>query len=185
MALSVKLYRVVGKGKDRRYIPIDLERRGRRSKVDVTVRSTAVRVEIRIRWDGFQSSSRSHAAQAATLDAVGSGVAAEQDGDPNRKRVTDEVRKFLGKKSLVKEPKTVTTFTERLGYFLDWCERNRTKHLDQLTQGDGLLPYVSFLRQRKTTRDTLLEPLCAYNIFQTCNTFLRANGILFAGEILS
>ena len=24
MALSVKLYRVVGKGKDRRYVPIDL-----------------------------------------------------------------------------------------------------------------------------------------------------------------
>jgi hypothetical protein len=36
MALSVKLYRVVGKGKDRRYIPIDLGRRGRRSKEEVT-----------------------------------------------------------------------------------------------------------------------------------------------------
>ncbi len=33
MALSVKLYRVVGKGKDRRYIPIDL---GRRSKEEIT-----------------------------------------------------------------------------------------------------------------------------------------------------
>jgi hypothetical protein len=28
MALSVKWYRVVGKGKDRRYVPIDLGRRG-------------------------------------------------------------------------------------------------------------------------------------------------------------
>jgi hypothetical protein len=36
MALSVKLYRVVGKGKDRRYVPIDLGRRGRRSKEEVT-----------------------------------------------------------------------------------------------------------------------------------------------------
>ncbi len=36
MALSVKLYRVVGKGKDRRYIPIDLGRRGRRPKEDFT-----------------------------------------------------------------------------------------------------------------------------------------------------
>jgi hypothetical protein len=36
MALSVKLYGVVGKGKDRRYIPIDLGRRGRRSKEEVT-----------------------------------------------------------------------------------------------------------------------------------------------------
>jgi hypothetical protein len=36
MALSVKLYRVVGKGKDRRYVPIDLGRRGRRSKEEAT-----------------------------------------------------------------------------------------------------------------------------------------------------
>ncbi len=36
MALSVKLHRLVGKGKDRRYVPIDLGRRGWRSKEDVT-----------------------------------------------------------------------------------------------------------------------------------------------------
>ena len=36
MALSVKLYRVVGRGKDRRYVAIDLKRRGRRSEEDVT-----------------------------------------------------------------------------------------------------------------------------------------------------
>ena len=76
------------------------------------------------------------------------------------------------------------TYTERLGYFLDWCEPSGIKHLDQVTHGDDLLPYVSFLRQRKTTRDTLFEPRYVYNIFQTCNTFLRANAILFAGEIL-
>ncbi|HMJ20754.1 MAG TPA: hypothetical protein VK513_02560 [Terriglobales bacterium] len=35
MALSVKLYRVVGKGKDRRYISIDLGRRSRLSKEEV------------------------------------------------------------------------------------------------------------------------------------------------------
>jgi hypothetical protein len=65
MALSVKLYRVVGKGKDRRYIPIDLARRGRRSKEYVTGSVLpAVRVEIRIRGSGFQGSGRSHAEQA-------------------------------------------------------------------------------------------------------------------------
>jgi hypothetical protein len=53
----------------------------------------------------------------ATLDAVGSGVAVKQDGARNRKGVTDEVKKFLGKKSLLKDPKTVKTYTERLGYF--------------------------------------------------------------------
>ena len=120
----------------------------------------------------------------ATLDAVGSGVSIKQDGDPNRKRVVDEVKKFLAKKSLLKDPKTVKAYTERLGYFLDWCERSGIKYLDQLTLGDDLLPYVSFLRQRKTAKDTLFEARYVYNIFQTCNTFLRANAILFAGEIL-
>jgi integrase len=185
MALSVKLYRVVGKGKDRRYVAIDLERRGRRSKEDVTgpfylrygVKYESVGMDFKTAVEAMQR-------RQATLDAVGSGVAVKQDGEPNRKRVTDEVKKFLAKKSLIKDPKTVKTYTERLGYFLDWCERNGIKHLDQLTQGDDLLPYVSFLRQRKTTGDTLFEPRYVYNIFQTCNTFLRANGILFAGEIL-
>lgn len=32
MALSVKLYRVVGKGKGRRSVAIDVERRGRRAQ---------------------------------------------------------------------------------------------------------------------------------------------------------
>jgi hypothetical protein len=71
-----------------------------------------------------------------------------------------------------------------LGYFLDWCECSGIKHLDQLTDGDDLLPYVSFLRQRQTTRDALFEPHYVYNIFRTCTTFLRSNAILFAGEIL-
>jgi hypothetical protein len=30
----------------------------------------------------------------------------------------------------------------------------------------------------------VFEPRYVYNLFQTCNTFLRANAILFAGEIL-
>jgi hypothetical protein len=66
MALSVKLYRVVGKGKDRRYVAIDLERRGRRSKEDVTGPFyLRYGVKIRIRWHGFQSVGRSHTAQAS------------------------------------------------------------------------------------------------------------------------
>ncbi|MGC1648225.1 MAG: hypothetical protein WA741_20575 [Candidatus Sulfotelmatobacter sp.] len=156
MALSVKLYRVVGKGKDRRYVPIDLERRGRRSKEDVTgpfylrygVKYESVGMDFKAAVEAMQR-------RQATLEAVVSGVAVKQDGDPNRKRVVDEVKKFLGKKSLLKDPKTVKAYTERMEYFLDWCERSGIRHLDQLTGGDDLLPYVSFLRQRKTTRDTL------------------------------
>ena len=39
------------------------------------------------------------------------------------------------------------------------------------------------MSKRILLTDTLFEPRYVYNIFQTCNTFLRANGILFAGEI--
>jgi hypothetical protein len=63
MALSVKLYRVVGKVKDRRYVPIGLGRRGRRSKEESHGSVLpALWGEIRIGWNGFQSSGRSHAA---------------------------------------------------------------------------------------------------------------------------
>ena len=159
MSLSVKLYRVVGKGKDRRYVPIDLGRRGRRSKEDVTG-PFYLRYGVKYESVGMDKSAvEAMQRRQAALDAVGSGVAVKQDGDPNRKRVVDEVKKFLAKKSLLKDPKTVKTYTERLGYFLDWCERGRIKHLDQLTQGDDLLPYVSFLRQRTTTRTLCLNPV--------------------------
>jgi hypothetical protein len=135
MALSVKLYRVVGKGKDRRYVPIDLGRRGRRSKEDVTG-PFYLRYGVKYESVGmdFKTSVEAMLRRQATLDAVGSGVAVKQDRDPNRKRVVDEVKKFLAKKSLLKDPKTVKAYTERLGYFLDWCERSGIKWLDQLTQ---------------------------------------------------
>jgi len=90
------------------------------------------------------------------------------------------LRNSFAKKSVLKDPKTVKAYTERLGYFLNWCERGGIKRLDPLTDGNDLLPYVSFLRQRKTTGNTLFEPRYVCNIFQTCSTFLRANAILFA-----
>ena len=76
MALSVKLYRVVGKGKDRRYIPIDLERRGRRSKEDVTG-PFYLRYGVKYESVGmdFKASVEAMQRRQATLDAVGSGVA--------------------------------------------------------------------------------------------------------------
>jgi hypothetical protein len=107
----------------------------------------------------FKAAVEAMQSREATLDAVGSGVAVKPDGDPNRKRVADEVKKFLAKKALLKDPKTVKAYTERLGNFLAWSERSGIKHLDQLTQGVDLLPYASFLRQRKTTRDTLFGPV--------------------------
>ena len=83
-----------------------------------------------ITWFGGKSRLAAQIIRYFPSDAVGSGVAVKQDGDSNRKRVTDEVKKFLAKKSLLKDPKTVKSYTERLGYFLDWCERSGIRHLD-------------------------------------------------------
>jgi hypothetical protein len=109
---------VVGKGKDRRYVAIDLERWGRRSKEDVTgpfyLRYGAKYESV---GSDFKAAVEAMQRRQATLDAVGCGVAVKPDGDPNSKPVTDEVKKFLGKKSLLKDPKTVKTYTERLDYF--------------------------------------------------------------------
>src|SRR5580704_10045523 len=118
MALSVKLYGVVGKGKDRRYVPIDLGRRGRRSKEEVTG-PFYLRYGLKYESVGmdFEAAVEAMQRRQATLDAVGSGVAVKQDVDHNRKWIVDEVKKFLGKKSLLKDPKTVKAYTERLGYF--------------------------------------------------------------------
>jgi hypothetical protein len=81
MALPVKLYRVVGKGKDRRYIPIDLARRGRRSKEDVTG-PFYLRYGLKYESVGpdFKAAVEAMQSRQATLDAVGSGVAVKPDG---------------------------------------------------------------------------------------------------------
>lgn len=106
--MSVKLYRVVGKGKDRRYVPFDLRRRGRCSKEKFTG-PFYLRYGVKLKYEhvgtDFKAAVEAMQHKQATLEAVDSGVAIEQDGDPNRKRVVDEIKKFLAKKSLLKDPK--------------------------------------------------------------------------------
>ncbi len=83
------------------YIPIDLGRRGRRSKEEVTgrfyprygVKYESVGPDFRVAVEAMQR-------RQATLEAVGNGVLAKPDRDPNRKRVADEVKKFLAAVSL-------------------------------------------------------------------------------------
>jgi integrase len=185
MALSVRLYRVVGKGKDRRYVRIELGRRGRRSKEEFTG-PFYLRYGVKYEHVGMDFNAAVEAMQRrqATLEAVDKGVAVKQKDDPSRKRITIEVQKFLAKKSLLKDHKTAKAYTERLSHFLNWCDRSGIRYLDQLPDGDVLMPYVAFLRGRKTDKGTLFSPRYVHNIFQTLNTFLRANAILFAGEIL-
>jgi hypothetical protein len=114
---------VVGKGKDRRYIPIELGRRSRRSKEEFTgpfyLRYGAQYEHVGM---DFKAVVEAMQRRQATLEAVCSGVTVKQDGDPNRKRVKDEIKKFLAKKSLLKDSKTVDV--ERLLRHEDWRVRS-------------------------------------------------------------
>jgi hypothetical protein len=103
-----------------------LGRRGRRSKEDFTG-PFYLRCGVKYESVGqdFKTAVEAMQRRQATLDAVGSGVAVKPDGDPNRKRVVDEVKKFLAKKSLLKDPKTVKTYTERLGYLVSQTAQMR------------------------------------------------------------
>jgi hypothetical protein len=69
----------------------------------------------------------------------------------------DEVKKFFAKESLLKDPKTVKKYTS--GWAIFWIGTSGAASTisslsSSSTEGDDLLPYVSFPRQRKTTRDT-------------------------------
>ena len=183
---KVSLYREVKTEQGRRYVMVDLERRGRRS-ADFYVGPFYTRAGGRYEYAGreFKAAVEAMRQKQAMLDALSQGVAVKQDNDSNRVRVNEAVRRFIAKKSLLKDPKTVKAYTKRLEYFADWCSRVNIRNLDQITCADDLLPYVAFLRQRKTVKGTLLDDRTVYNAFQTLNTMLRSEKILFAGEILA
>jgi hypothetical protein len=108
---------VVGKGKDRHYVPIDLGRLGRRSKEEFTG-PFYLRYGVKYESVGqdFKTAVEAMQRRQATLDAQGRGVEIKQVGDPDRKRVVDEVKKFLAKKSLLQDPKTAKTLLRDQGW---------------------------------------------------------------------
>lgn len=87
MALTVKLYREVGKGKDRRYVPLELGRRGRRSNEDVTG-PFYLRYGVKYESVGpdFKAAVEAMQRKQATLDGLGSGVTVKPDGRSQSQR---------------------------------------------------------------------------------------------------
>ena len=95
-------------GKDRRYIPIDLGRRSRRSKEKEEVTGQlCLWYEVKYESAGpdFPAAVGAMQRSQARLRRLGQGRGGQARGGPNRKRVVDEVKKFLTKKSLLKDPK--------------------------------------------------------------------------------
>lgn len=183
---KVSLYREVKTEQGRRYVMVHLERRGRRS-ADFNAGPFCSRAGGRYEYAGreFKPAVEAMRQKQAVVEALSQDVAVKQDSDPNRIRVTEAVRRFIAKKSLLKDPMTVKAYTKRLEYFADWCNRVQIRNLDQITCADDLLPYVAFLRQRKTVKGTPLGDRTVHNAFRTLNTMLRSEKISFAGEILA
>jgi integrase len=75
--------------------------------------------------------------------------------------------------------KTITAYRSRLDFFLAYCGATPT-YIDE-TDERYLKDYIKFLQAN--TED--YSDRYVYNIFQTLNTFLRANGILIAGPLLA
>jgi integrase len=112
----------------------------------------------------------------------------EVKDEPERKRVAisdavdewiEDQKLFVGKDGQGMSKKTITAYRSRLDFFLEFCSTSPT-YMDQIDDG-CLKGYIKFLQ----ACDEDYSDRYVYNIFQTLNTFLRANGILIAGPLLA
>jgi integrase len=114
-------------------------------------------------------------------EALLNGVAgaAEQVAKSNGKRVTvaDSVEVFLDDVKAGKSVKTHLARKRMLALFQESCSK---QFLDQITEAD-CQQFIRFLRKRY---DSAKGARTVYNVFQGLNTFLRANKVFIAGELL-
>jgi hypothetical protein len=112
----------------------------------------------------------------------------EVKDDPNRKRITirdaaqdwiEDQKLFVGKDGQGMSRKTITAYSSRMDFFVEFCA-SASAYLDQIDER-CLRDYIKFLQ----AYDEDYNDRYVYNIFQTLNTFLRANGILAAGPLLA
>jgi integrase/recombinase XerD len=115
-------------------------------------------------------------------------VGGEVKDDSDRKRITirdaapqwiDDQKLFVGKDGQGMSRKTITAYSSRLDFFLEFCTTGPI-YMDQIDER-GLRDYIGFLQDA----DRDLSDRYVYNIFQTLNTFLRANGMLLAAPLLA
>lgn len=184
--MKVTLERVVVVDGERRYVKVDLERRGRRP-------ASFYEGPFYLRFGGksrkavgseFKQACEVLAAEQAKADAVEQGVEVKHDGDRSRVRIADAIKKFLTQKSLFKGERTVKAYTRRLAVFQEWCDEAGIKFVDQIKEEDDLMPCVSFLRGQKTPQHTLWSARTVHNCFETINTFLKHSRIHVGGKIL-
>jgi integrase len=95
----------------------------------------------------------------------------------NRVTVTDAIEVFLEDVKAGKSPKTHQARQRMLDLFTESCSK---QYLDQVNEAD-CQQFIRFLRKRYNSAKGART---VYNVFQGFNTFLRANKIFIAGQLL-
>ena len=108
--------------------------------------------------------------------------------EPEGRRVTisaaaqewiEDQKLFVGKDGQGMSKKTITAYRSRLDFFLEYYGTTPT-YMDEIDER-CLKDFIKFLH----AYDEDYSDRYVYNIFQTLNTFLRANGIPIAGPLLA
>ena len=109
----------------------------------------------------------------------GADGAAEQMAKSKGKRVTvaDAIEVFLEDVKAGKSVKTHLARKRMLALFQESCSK---QYLDQINEAD-CQQFIRFLRKRYNSAKGART---VYNVFQGLNTFLRANKIMIAGQLL-
>jgi hypothetical protein len=95
----------------------------------------------------------------------------------NRVTVADAIEVFLEDVKAGKSPKTHQARKRMLDLFTESCSK---QYLDQVNEADSQ-QFIRFLRKRYKSAKGART---VYNVFQGFNTFLRANKIFIAGQLL-
>ena len=95
----------------------------------------------------------------------------------NRVTVADAIEVFLEDVKAGKSPKTHQARQRMLDLFTESCSK---QYLDQVNETD-CQQFIRFLRKRYNSAKGART---VYNVFQGFNTFLRANKIFIAGQLL-
>lgn len=190
--MAVVLYRQVGKGKARRYKRVNLGPGRRPSDLAGPYFLRYSLPDGTRPWEGvgddLDSAIEALNRKQAYFEALRSGIPVLQtQEDSGRRKITDAIYQWMaelqilrGKDQQGKSEKTLTAYHYRLGFLLDFTAQRKLTYLDQIDRSE-LLRYVKFLQDH----DDDLCDRTVHNIFETLNTFLRANEVYIAGKILA
>lgn len=190
--MAVKIYRQVGKGKNRRYQRVNLGPGRRPSDLAGPYFLRYSQADGRRPWElvgnNLDEAIEAQKRKQAYFDALKADVpVAQEDAGPTRTKITDavfqwlsELQLFRGKDQQGKSDKTIRAYTYRLGFFLDFTVQRKLHYIDQINRNE-LLRYVKYLRDHESD----LDDRTVHNIFETINTWLRTQNIFIGGAILA